>query len=471
MANSAASDVFYKSISELSDLYKIKQTTPSEVTELFLQRIFEYDDQYLSYATVLHDDAVRRAELLTEELNKGKVRGPLHGIPIGIKDLCDMSGVKTMGGTAVLEDNVAQVDSTVVEKLQESGAVILGKLNLTEGAMGGYNPRRSVPKNPWDVNKWSGSSSSGSGVATSAGLCIGSLGSDTGGSIRFPSAACGLVGLKPTYGRVSRFGVLNLAETLDHVGPMTRNVSDAMAIFQCIAGHDPKDLTTRIESVPSFDFEISGDLSGFVLGYCEDYCENDVNPEIVASVRRAKSVLTDMGVHFLEVKLPDIDRYLSAWKIICSAEAANSHRANYPDRYDEYGLWFRGWLEYGYGVSVNDYIDASRIRYECNGLFRDKFKNIDGFLCPTTINLPHIVDDSISYGPMDSLRGTSFQRFTVPFDFNGFPTVTLPSGFSEDGMPMSMQIVGNFLDEEKICKVALEYEHHSGFPEIRPPNL
>ena len=379
-----------------------------------------------------------------------------------------MSGVATMGGTAVLEQNIPTTDSTVIERLQRAGAIILGKLNLTEGAMGGYNPRRKVPKNPWNLAKWAGSSSSGSGVATAAGLCVGSLGSDTGGSIRFPSAACGIVGLKPSYGRVSRFGVLDLAETLDHVGPMTRSVSDAVEIFKCIAGYDDKDLTTRNEKIPSFDFEINGDLSGVVLGYSSDYCEKEVNSEIVECVLKAKSALSELGAEFREIDLPDIDKYLPFWKIICSAEAANAHRANFPSRSEEYGAWFREWLSHGHEVTADDYIDASRMRSECNGIIRNAFGMIDGFLCPTTINLPHSVDDSISYGPMDNLRGTSFQRFTVPFDFNGYPTVTLPCGFSDSGMPISMQIVGNLLGEEKICRVAAEYESQSDWSTRRP---
>ena len=459
---------FYKSIAELRKLYEVGETTPTDVTKLFLDRIQRYDDRLLSYATVLHETAIDQAAIFSEELRNGKVRGPLHGIPLAVKDLCDMSGVATMGGTAVLEQNIPTTDSTVIERLQRAGAIILGKLNLTEGAMGGYNPRRKVPKNPWNLAKWAGSSSSGSGVATAAGLCVGSLGSDTGGSIRFPSAACGIVGLKPSYGRVSRFGVLDLAETLDHVGPMTRSVSDAVEIFKCIAGYDDKDLTTRNEKIPSFDFEIKGDLSGVVLGYSSDYCEKEVNSEIVECVLKAKSVLSELGAEFREIDLPDIDKYLPFWKIVCSAEAANAHRANFPSRSEEYGAWFREWLSHGHEVTADDYIDASRMRSECNGIIRNAFGMIDGFLCPTTINLPHSVDDSISYGPMDNLRGTSFQRFTVPFDFNGYPTVTLPCGFSDSGMPISMQIVGNLLGEEKICRVAAEYESQSDWSTRRP---
>ena len=236
--------IHFASITAIAAMYREHTCDPTTVTQHFIDRINKLDVEYQSYATLTSDRALSQANTLGTELAEGKDRGPLHGIPMAVKDLFSTNGIKTMGGTEVLSENIPSFDSTVVERLTDAGAILLGKLNLTEGAMGGYNPKRQVPKNPWDKSRWSGSSSSGSGVATAAGLCAASLGSDTGGSIRFPSAACGVVGIKPTYGRVSRYGVLDLAESLDHVGPMARSVEDAALILQAISGLDDKDKTT-----------------------------------------------------------------------------------------------------------------------------------------------------------------------------------------------------------------------------------
>ena len=226
----------FRTITAISEEIASKRLSPVEVTTAMLERIEALDGQLKSYATVTAEQAMAAARAAEQEINAGTYRGRLHGVPIAVKDLCFTKGVRTMGGVKVLANHVPTFDSTVIAKLEAAGAVLLGKLNLTEGAMGGYNPEFDIPKNPWEPDRWTGSSSSGSGVATAAGLCFGSLGSDTGGSIRFPSAACGVVGLKPTWGRVSRYGVLALAESMDHVGPMTRSVADAAIMLEAIAG-------------------------------------------------------------------------------------------------------------------------------------------------------------------------------------------------------------------------------------------
>lgn len=456
--NLATTELHYQTIPFLSKGYRQGQFTPLEVTRKILDRIGEIDPRLQSYATVMSDSAIRSADLLTEELDTGTDRGALHGVPIAVKDLCYSKGVRTMGGTAVLEYFVPQYDSTVVERLKESGAVILGKLNLTEGAMGGYNPRRDVPKNPWDSTKWAGSSSSGSGVATASGLCVGSLGSDTGGSIRFPSAACGVVGLKPTYGRVSRYGVLNLAESLDHVGPMTRSVLDAALIFKAIAGPDSLDPTTLPEAPFGMEIIENTDISGIEIGFDEKFAFSGVDPELRNLIGASLDIFKAAGAKIVDVSMPDIDSFLPAWKIICTAEAYFAHKEHYPEKEEEYGPWFRGWLEYGSKITASEYIEASKYRNQCNGLVQKALESVDALLCPSTVAFPHSVDDSIHYGPMDNLRGTYFQRFTVPFDYNGYPTLSVPCGFNSEGMPASLQIVGKPLREELICKIGNAFE-------------
>lgn len=449
--------IHYQSIREIQDSYLDKTESPLSVTRHFLERIQKLDNELLSYATVMFDDAISQAEELSTKLvSNPKLVGKLFGIPVAVKDLCCVKGIQTMGGTAVLEGVKADFDATVVKKLKSAGAIILGKLNLTEGAMGGYNPKRAVPKNPWNRDKWTGSSSSGSGVATSAGLCVGSLGSDTGGSIRFPSAACGLVGIKPTYGRVSRYGVLDLAESLDHVGPMTRNVEDATLILSAISGYDPNDPTSLTEDAPEGRF--SGDLVDLTLGYCEEFAEDGVDPEIVKAVKDSLKIFEDSGATIKKIDFESIDHLLPSWNVICTAEAFNAHSEYFPSRAGEYGPWFREWLQMGSQVSASEYIEATKKRLLCNSIIKGAFNDIDALITPTVIRLPHDVDDLISYGPMDDRRGTAFQRFTVPFDYNGFPTISVPAGYSCSGLPLSIQIVGNHMQESTICKIAERYQ-------------
>jgi len=448
----------YQSAEEIGKSYRSSDISPTEVTESFLARIEQLDGELLSYATVMRDQALEDAEAATRMFKNGEDLGPLHGIPIAVKDLCFTKGTKTMGGTAVLEDFVPDFDSTVVSKLKAAGAILLGKLNLTEGAMGGYNPKRQAPKNPWDFSKWPGGSSSGSGSATAAGLCTGSLGSDTGGSIRFPSAACGIVGIKPSYGKVSRYGVLDLGQSLDHVGPMTRNVVDAAMILNAISGLDENDSTTRTSLPISVDELKKMDLNGVRIGYDHDYSYEGVDSEIADLVLGTLDVLKDSGAVIVDMTMPSVDDYLGAWKTLCSAEALDAHSEHYPSRSNDYGLWFRGWLENGASVTALDYVRANNDRIKCNALIAEAFSEVDAMICPTIIRFPHDVDDSVHYGPMDSLRGTSFQRFTVPFDYNGYPTVSVPCGFGSQGMPASLQIVGKLFSEELICKIAYSYE-------------
>src|SRR5437763_1894034 len=274
----------FHTITELAALIKSRQLSPVEVTQALLERIAQLDQRCKSYATVMADHALETARVAEQDIRAGTYRGPLHGVPVAVKELCYTQGVRTMGGTKVLADHVPSFDATVVARLRAAGAILLGKLNLTEGAMGGYHPDFDIPENPWHAERYAGASSSGSGVATAAGLCFGALGSDTGGSIRFPAAACGIVGLKTTWGRVSRYGVLALAESLDHVGPMTRSTLDAAIMLQAIAGHDPHDPTSLLEPVPDMVTDIAAGIQGVRIGFDEQYATQDVDPELAEAI-------------------------------------------------------------------------------------------------------------------------------------------------------------------------------------------
>ena len=463
------SPLHYKTITELAQMIQSKEISPVEVTQALLVRIAELDGRYLSYATLMGEHALAAARRAEDEIASGQYRGQLHGVPIAVKDLCYTKGVRTMGGSKVYLDHVPDFDSTVVERLESAGAVLLGKLNLTEGAMGGYNPVLQIPKNPWNVDRWAGSSSSGSGAATAAGLCYGSLGSDTGGSIRFPSAACGIVGLKPTWGRVSRHGVLALAESLDHVGPMTRSTADAGVILQAIAGQDTNDPTTLRASVPDMLADIGKGVKGLRIGWDESYASKDVDPELAQAVADGVKILEGLGAKIVTVQMPDIDKYVPAWPILCSAEAVAAHTENYPERRDDYGPWFRGWLDQGAEVTGAQYAAANNMRAECNGLIRQAFQDIDVLACPSTIGPAHPVTVAMNYGPMDDRRGTAFQRYTAPYDFNGAPTLSVPCGLSSDGLPLSLQIVGKHLSEAMLCQVGHAYEAATDWHDMHPP--
>ena len=447
----------YQTIAEVGALLSSRELSPVELTQAILDRIEALDGDLKSYATVMADSALASARAAEQEIAAGNYRGGLHGVPIAVKDLCFTTGVATMGGAKVLRDFVPDFDGTVVRKLNAAGAVILGKLNLTEGAMAGYNPEFQIPVNPWGADRWSGASSSGSGVATAAGLCYGSLGSDTGGSIRFPSAACGTVGIKPTWGRVSRYGVLALAESLDHVGPMTRNASDAGVMLQALAGHDPNDPTSLTAPIPNMLQGLSQGVRGVRIGIDERYIGDDVDSELAAAVMAGARLLESLGARLMPVRLPDTEPLSKAWGVLCSAEAAAAHREFFPARADEYGPWFRGWLEMGLRHSAVDYAAASYTRLASNGILAEIFDGVDVLVCPSMTTPPERVTQEALYGPMDEEEWT-WGRFTVPYDFSGSPTISLPAGLNSEGLPLSIQFIGRHLTEPLLVQVGHAYE-------------
>jgi amidase len=325
--------------------------SPVELTERMLDRIGRIDPALKSYATLMGEEARASARTAEREIAAGKYRGPLHGVPIAVKDLCYTKGVRTMGGTKVREHFVPDVDATVVSRLRDAGAVLLGKLNLSEGATAGYNPARDVPLNPWNADRWPGMSSSGSGVATAAGLCFAAIGTDTGGSIRNPASANGVVGLKPTYGRVSRFGVMAMAESLDHVGPIARSVADVALMFDAIAGRDPNDPTSLDAAAPRAFQDVTKDIRGARIGVDRDYALKGIDRGQAAAIEQALQVLSGLGATVVDVRMPDLSGLLDMWSAICGAEIAAAHAATYPSLASEYGPYMREFLATGARVT------------------------------------------------------------------------------------------------------------------------
>jgi amidase len=460
----------YMTILELSGLIERREISPVEVTEAQLSRIEALDGRLKAYATVMADQAMAEARQAEAEIAGGQYRGRLHGVPVAVKDLCYTKGVRTMGGTAVLADHVPDFDATVVARFRAAGAVMLGKLNLTEGAMAGYNPKRQVPQNPWREDHWPGASSSGSGAATAAGLAYATLGSDTGGSIRHPAAACGTVGLKPTWGRVSRHGVLDLAQSLDHVGPLTRSAADAGIVMQAIAGADPDDPTSLIDPVPDMLAGLEVGVRGLRIGWDPRYGSEDLAPDFAAAVAAAVDVMRGLGAVIVEVAMPEkLRAYMAAWPVLCGAEAADAHRAFYPARAEEYGPWFREWLERGSGFSAADYARAQEARHACNGEMRRAMADIDLLICPSTPRAAYPFTAEQAYGPIPKNRDPWDTRFTVPMDFAGLPTLALPCGLNDDGLPLSLQFVGPALSEALLVQAGAAYEGATTWHDLHPP--
>ncbi|MEM7404400.1 MAG: amidase [Pseudomonadota bacterium] len=469
-------ELHFETISALRARFDAGDLSPREITDLMLARIAQYDGAVKSYVTVMAAQARADADRATRELQDGAPRGPLHGVPVAVKDLCYTAGVPTMGGCEVLREFVPGFDGTVVRRLREAGAVILGKLNLTEGAMAGYNPTFDVPENPWRGGHWSGASSSGSGAATAAGLAYATLGSDTGGSIRHPAAACGTTGLKPTWGRVSRYGVLDLAPSLDHVGPLTRSSLDAGIVFDAIAGPDPDDPTTLPGPVEPAGVrpQLADDrpLAGVRIGFDPNYAAEDVAADFTTLVVQAVEVLAALGATIVDVAMPPrLREYMAAWQVLCSAEAAHAHRGYYPSRAADYGPWFREWLRRGAGYTATEYAAAHALRQACNGDMAMMMADIDMLACPSTPGEAYPVTPEISYGPIPASRDPWSSRFTVPADYAGLPALVLPCGLSGRGLPLSFQLIGHRLTEARLVRVGCAFERDTNWSELTPPGF
>jgi amidase len=470
--------IHYASLSQVAKLIQTGELGPVELTKLMLTRIAEVDKTLLSYATVTADKAILAAKIAEEQIAEGNYKGPLHGIPVAVKDLCFTKDVKTMGGLKVRKNFVPSFDATVVERLEAAGAVVLGKLNLTEGALSGYNRDFDIPINPWGANLWAGVSSSGSGVATAAGLCFASLGTDTGGSIRYPAMANGIVGLKPTYGRVSKFGVMALAHSLDHVGPMTRTVQDAAAVFEAIAGFDHRDETSLRAPVPnilnSLSLDVSRDLSGIKIGVDERYISEGTNPGLVLAITKVIETLKQLGAQLVSVSMPEDGpkELRAAWLPITAYEALKAHADTYPARAADYGGYLGDVLALGLNMTEADYNAAMDLRAEITSRFESQLSVVDAVICPSGGSVFE-VEKELQYGDMETLKSViqKFQgQFTIPADLAGTPSITVPCGFSAANTPYAVQFLGSRLAELSLCRIAYAYEQASNW-HLRHPSF
>jgi len=457
----------YLELLDIGRRIQSKEISSVEATQAQLNRIASLDGALKSYALVMADAALADARRADDEIRQGKIRGPLHGVPIAVKDLCWTKGVPTAAGMTIYRDFKPDRDATVVEKLRAAGAVNLGKLQLTEGAYADHHPKITPPVNPWNKAHWSGASSSGSGVATAAGLCYGSLGSDTGGSIRFPSAANGCTGLKPTWGRVSRFGVFELAATLDHIGPMTRSAADAGAMLSVIAGEDPNDPTASLEPVPNYLAGMTRGLRGLRIGIDPKWNTDRVEDSVKQMLADALKVIADLGGDIREVRFPDPEQIISDWFPLCGVETAVAHESTYPSRKDEYGPGLSGLIDLGRSQSGLDYQKIVLRRNDFRGRVQKVFENIDLLVVPATaVASPTMAQMATLGEDADLISG--LLRYTCPFDMTGSPTITLPSGFTAQGTPMAFQFVSRHFEEELLVRAGWAYQQATDWHRKHP---
>lgn len=460
-----SNSLHFMTIAEASKLIANKELSPVTLTESFLERIEALDGSLKSYVTLLKDEAINEALVAEKDINNGGYKGPMHGIPIGVKDLYDTKGIRTTGQSKVLENRVPLEDSTVVAKLKSAGAITLGKLSMWEFALGGPDTSIfEISRNPWNLDRQPGGSSSGSGTAVAAGLCMGALGSDTGGSIRIPAAFCGIVGLKPTYGRVSRRGVLPLAWSLDHCGPMTWTVEDTALMLQAFAGHDHLDKTSVNIDVPDYTLNLAKSLKGLKVGIPRHYINSPLvgtDSDVIDSFDSGLALLADLGAEIVEIEIPSLAYATTANTLIMIAEAFSYHRENLISQPENYGDSVRGSFILGGTYTSGDYQRALRARSIIRDEFKAILKEVDVIATPS---------QSAPAGPFnfDLLALLMTPNYWAPYNETGMPAISVPSGFSSDGMPIGIQFAGRPFEETTVLNVGHVFQTSRGLLDNRP---
>jgi aspartyl-tRNA(Asn)/glutamyl-tRNA(Gln) amidotransferase subunit A len=467
------SDLVWLSMAELGRMIATKAVSPVEVARAHLDRIAALDARLRAFITVCGDAALEAARAAETDLMAGKIAGPLHGVPWAPKDLYATKGIRTTGGSKILAESVPSEDATVVSRLGQAGAVVLGKLNMHEFAYGpeGLNAHYGDARNPWDgsAHRIAGGSSSGSGVAVAAGLTPGSLGSDTGGSIRIPASLCGITGLKPTYGRVSRAGVLPLSWSMDHVGPMARTARDCALILGAIAGYDPADPTTSVLPVPDYAAALGGEVKGVRVGLLRAHFTDVATPEVRAAVEAAARRLEQAGAVVDEVNLTQVVHVAAASSAIVAAEAVAYHAAWMRTRAQDYQPDVRERLRIGVFVSGAHYVRAQQVRALVRREVDEALAKRDVLLAPATpIAAPRLGERDAMLGDGPSDVRSALIRLTRPINFSGHPACAAPCGFTADGLPIGLQIVGRPFDEATVLRVVDAYQRLTDWHTRRP---
>ena len=459
--------------SQLSRLIETKEVSPVEATEAYLDRIEAVDPELNSYITVTGEQALEAARHAEHEIATSQHRGPLHGVPMAVKDQFNTAGIRTTGGSSILKDNIPDEDATVITNLKKAGAVMLGKLNMSEFAMAEiYNHPYGTPRNPWDLERNPGTSSSGSGAATAASLCATSLGEDTGGSIRGPANFSGLVGLRPSHGRVSRHGVLGGSWSMDTVGPISRSVEDAAITIQAIAGYDPKDRYSWNVPVPDYRQALTGDIQGIKLGVVQERMDSpDLDPEFRDTVAKAISALGELGASSQDVSIPLAPKAGALTMSILSVEWSNLHRPLFEPNIDELDHNNKIRFLTGSVIPAQFYYKSQKIRAVLRQQILDALEQVDVLVLPTgPVTAPPVESVPGVQSKEHALTGLAGRiSFTGPFNLAGTPALSVPCGFSSSGMPMGLQIVGRPFAEETVLRVAHAYEQATEWHNRRAP--
>jgi len=456
---------------EIAAAVQSGERTARAVVEHALAEAERLQEKWRAFITLTPEVARRQADQVDALVRRGR-KLPLAGVPVAVKDLIDLKGVRTTCGSRVFADRVAGSNATVIEKLLTAGAVPLGKTNMHEFAFGftGENPTFGDCRNPWDPARISGGSSSGSAVAVALGICPMALGSDTGGSIRLPAALCGVAGLKPTYGRVSRAGVAPLSWSMDHVGPITRTAEEAAMVLEVMAGEDPADETSSRRPVPQYAGELEKPLRGLKIGLPRTGFFESLEPDVAQALVTASVELASLGAERVEITLPHLDEVLGAHRAIIFSEASSYHQPFLKDRADRYGEATRLQLEAGLFLPAVDYLKGQRVRRVVRRAWTDVFRSVDCLLTPATQAVAaRFGAEAVELPGGKTPLLYAYLGLLLPFNLSGHPALAVGCGFSQAGMPIGMQLVGRPFDEATILRVAHQYQQKSNWHRRTPP--
>ena len=464
-----SADIPYLSVAELSELIRRREVSPVEATEAYLGRIDDLDFKFNAYLTVCRKQALEAAHEAEQAIARGDYLGPLHGIPVAAKDQLWSRGIRSTAGSRILVDFVPDEDATAIANLKRAGAILLGKTNLTEFAIGGPH-RYSIPRNPWDLDRETGRSSSGSGAATAGFLCATSLGEDTGGSIRWPGSWCGIVGLRPSWGRVSRYGLMPGVWSQDAVGPISRTVEDAAITLGAIAGHDPKDRHSWDAPVPDYRSVLDGNIGGIRVGLVVEQTNIElVQPEVRDAVVKATGVLAELGATVEEVSIPLAAHATVIHTVMVAVEPASVHRDRIKNRLRDLGHSNRIGLLMGSLLPAQYYYKAQKLRAMLRRQVLEALERYDVLVQPTTGNTAPMIE-SPPVTPNAHPASRMPYLLTRIFNLASAPAISVPCGISSEGMPIGLQIGGRPGDDETVLKVAHAYEQSTPWHKMRPPN-